>query len=62
MGYIAQGSLYETFYDTGDFLSSKIGGRKRIIIDEVDNLYESRGGKRQKSRKSNIINSEKLSQ
>ncbi len=38
-----RGSLYETFDDTGEFLSSKMGGRKLIIIDEADNLYEGRG-------------------
>lgn len=38
-----RGSLYETFDDSGDFLSSKKGGRKLIIIDEADNLYEGRG-------------------
>ncbi|MGC8598347.1 MAG: replication factor C large subunit [Thermoplasmata archaeon] len=38
-----RGSLYETFDDSGDYLSSKKGGRKLIIIDEADNLYEGRG-------------------
>ncbi|MEM4589102.1 MAG: replication factor C large subunit [Thermoplasmata archaeon] len=38
-----RGSLYETFDDNGDFLSTKMGGRKLIIIDEADNLYEGKG-------------------
>lgn len=38
-----RGSLYETFNDAGDYLSSKEGKRKLIVIDEADNLYEGRG-------------------
>jgi len=34
------GSLNETFSDKGQFISSKHGGRKLIILDEADNLYE----------------------
>ena len=34
------GSLYDTFDDQGNFISSIGGGRKLIILDEADNLYE----------------------
>ena len=34
------GALNETFSDDGSFLSSQNGGRKLIILDEADNLYE----------------------
>ena len=34
------GALHETFSDDGNFISSKEGGRKLIILDEADNLYE----------------------
>ena len=34
------GALNETFDATGRFLSSSSGGRKLIILDEADNLYE----------------------
>lgn len=43
------GAINETFTDEGEFLSSKKGGRKLIIFDEADNLYEGkddRGGKK----------------
>ncbi len=43
------GAVNETFTDEGEFLSTKRGGRKLIIFDEADNLYEGkddRGGKR----------------
>lgn len=43
------GAVNETFTDEGEFLSTKKGGRKLIIFDEADNLYEGkddRGGKR----------------
>jgi replication factor C large subunit len=43
------GAVMETFTDEGEFISSKKGGKKLIIFDEADNLYESkddRGGKR----------------
>jgi len=35
------GSINETFTDEGRFISSHVGGRKLIILDEADNLYES---------------------
>jgi replication factor C large subunit len=35
-----RGSLFETFTDTGEFIRAKEGGRKLIILDEADNLYE----------------------
>jgi replication factor C large subunit len=35
------GSVNETFTDDGRFISSQVGGRKLIILDEADNLYES---------------------
>jgi len=34
------GSVNETFSDNGTFKSSRDGGRKLIILDEADNLYE----------------------
>jgi replication factor C large subunit len=34
------GSINETFSDTGAYISSQDGGRKLIILDEADNLYE----------------------
>ena len=43
------GAVNETFTDEGEYISSKRGGRKLIIFDEADNLYEGkddRGGKK----------------
>jgi replication factor C large subunit len=52
------GAVHDTFSDDGEFISAKTGGRKLIILDEADQLYESseksadgkdlgdRGGKR----------------
>ena len=43
------GAVNETFTDDGKFISSKFGGRKLIVFDEADNLYEAkddRGGKK----------------
>ena len=37
------GAIHETFDSQGRFLSSKEGGRKLIILDEADNLYEKAG-------------------
>jgi replication factor C large subunit len=34
------GSINETFTATGEFVSVKSGGRKIIILDEADNLFE----------------------
>ncbi len=34
------GAINETFSDDGSFVSSQNGGRKLIILDEADNLYE----------------------
>jgi len=34
------GAINETFDDHGRFVSSRAGGRKLIILDEADNLYE----------------------
>jgi replication factor C large subunit len=34
------GSINETFTDSGEFVSVQSGGRKLIILDEVDNLFE----------------------
>ena len=34
------GSINETFDNSGNFINSKSGGRKLIILDEADNLYE----------------------
>ncbi|KAA0007895.1 MAG: replication factor C large subunit, partial [Thermoplasmata archaeon] len=36
------GALNETFTDDGRFAPAKKGGRKLIILDEADNLYERR--------------------
>ena len=38
------GSINETFSDDGLFISTKIGGRKLIVLDEADNLYETSEG------------------
>ena len=43
------GGLHETLGESADYVSSKKGGKKLIILDEADNLYEregDRGGKR----------------
>ena len=37
------GAINETFSNDGIFISSKTGGRKLIILDEADNLYERAG-------------------
>jgi replication factor C large subunit len=37
---ILVGSINETFTSTGEFISVHKGGRKLIILDEVDNLFE----------------------
>jgi len=34
-----RGANSDTFNDSGDFLSSKDGGRKLIVLDEADNLF-----------------------
>ena len=34
------GAMNETFSDDGSFISSHSGGKKLIILDEADNLYE----------------------
>jgi len=34
------GATHQTFSNTGEFVSTKTGGRKLIIIDEADNLFE----------------------
>jgi replication factor C large subunit len=34
------GATHQTFSDEGNFISTKQGGRKLIIIDEADNLFE----------------------
>ncbi len=46
-----RGALYQTFTDDGEYIVTKKGGRKLIIFDEADNLYEGvkdgdRGGKK----------------
>jgi len=38
------GALNETFGADGSFISSADGGRKLIVLDEADNLYERSGG------------------
>lgn len=37
------GAVHQTFTDSGEFLHASEGGRKLILLDEADNLYE-RGG------------------
>ncbi len=46
-----RGAVYETFTDEGEYIRASRGGRKLIIFDEADNLYEGvkdgdRGGKK----------------
>lgn len=38
------GATHQTFNDDGSFSSTRQGGRKLIILDEADNLYESSKG------------------
>lgn len=38
------GATHQTFNDDGSFSTTKEGGRKLIILDEADNLYESTKG------------------
>jgi replication factor C large subunit len=40
------GAMNETFTDTGEFVSTRTGGRKLIILDEADNIFgkEDYGG------------------
>ena len=38
------GAINETFDKDGSFVSSRTGGRKLVILDEADNLYEKIGG------------------
>ena len=38
------GAINETFADDGRFISSNQGGKKLIILDEADNLYEKISG------------------
>lgn len=35
-----RGAVYETFTEFGEYIKSRDGGRKLIILDEADNLYE----------------------
>lgn len=35
-----RGAIHETFTDTGEFFPTTKGGRKLIILDEADNLFE----------------------
>ena len=41
-----RGAVYETFTDSGEFVTSKKGQRKLIVLDEADNIFgrEDRGG------------------
>ena len=41
------GAINETFSDDGSFISSLDGGRKLIVLDEADNLYERIGDSNQ---------------
>jgi replication factor C large subunit len=55
-----RGSLYETFNDSGDYLSSKEGKRKLIVIDEADNLYEGKEEAKDKGGRKAIIETVKV--
>jgi replication factor C large subunit len=48
---VTMGVIHETFSDDGTFVGSDIGGRKLVILDEADNLYETSSGS-SKSKKS----------
>ena len=39
------GAVTETFTNEGDYIASDSGGRKLILFDEADNLYEAAGDK-----------------
>jgi replication factor C large subunit len=59
------GAINETFKENGTFLSTKFHGRKLIILDEADNLYERKGIDNQnnlsdKGGKKEIINTIKI--
>ena len=59
------GATNETFKQDGTFLSSRYGGRKLIILDEADNLYEKNVNNKQnefsdKGGKKEIINTIKI--
>ncbi len=43
------GAVNETFTESGDYISSKSGGRKLILLDEADNVFgrEDQGGMQQ---------------
>jgi len=43
---VTKGVTHETFSDTGEFRRADSGGRKLVILDEADNLYERRGGRK----------------
>jgi replication factor C large subunit len=43
---VMTGSRNETFTATGEFISAQSGGRKLIIMDEADYLFERIGGRR----------------
>jgi|Deesub1362A_J573_1020465.scaffolds.fasta_scaffold00160_42 replication factor C large subunit len=45
---VGEASMNETFSETGEFLSSKTGKRKLLILDEVDNIHGTydKGGER----------------
>jgi len=45
---VTMGVIHETFSDEGTFIGSDIGGRKLIILDEADNLYETSTEKKKK--------------
>jgi replication factor C large subunit len=60
------GAQNETFTLNGTYLSSRYGGRKLIILDEADNLYERKGGNKENNfsdvgGKKEIINTLKIS-
>lgn len=44
MAIAGQGSLNQTFMSSGEYRAAESGGRKLIVMDEADNLYESGEG------------------
>lgn len=47
---VTMGVIHETFSDDGTFIGADIGGRKLVILDEADNLYEASTEKKKKKK------------
>jgi len=47
---VTMGAIHETFSDEGTFIGADIGGRKLMILDEADNLYETSTEKKKKKK------------